>query len=60
MLKSFTLPNLICLVLIVGCLVLKGLGINGSIETILVAAAAFFFGRLTTPTSTPPSGASGG
>jgi len=56
MTKQLTFSNITCLVLIIGCLILKGLGFDGTVETILVAAAAFFFGRMT-PTVTPAPGA---
>jgi len=36
--------NIICLVIIIGCLVLKGLGYDDVIDTILIGAASFYLG----------------
>lgn len=36
--------DIICITIIIGCLVLKGLGIDDIIDTILIAAASFYFG----------------
>ena len=36
--------EIICITLIIGCLVLKALGVDDIIDTILIAAASFYFG----------------
>ena len=41
---SALLPYLAPMCLIIGCLALKGAGINNTVDTILLGAAAFVFG----------------
>jgi len=36
--------NVICIIIIAGCLILKALGRDTVIDTILIAAASFYFG----------------
>jgi len=47
---SSNFKNIICLVIIAGCLILKGLGVDSIVDTILLAGASFYFGlNLPTP-----------
>jgi len=41
---EWTPQNIICLVLIAGCFILKGMGYDTVIDSILLAAASFYFG----------------
>jgi len=41
---EWTPENIICIIIIVGCLILKALGQDDVIDTILIAAASFYFG----------------
>jgi len=45
MLKNVDTADIVALVLIIGCFVLKAMGTNSTINYILVAIAAFYFGR---------------
>ena len=43
---KWTPAHIVALVIIVGCFVLKGMGVDDVINKILLAAASFYFGLL--------------
>ena len=43
--NKFQVPDLVAIITLIGCLVLIGLGANGTVSAVLIGIVSFYFGN---------------